>query len=229
MAEDAVIVGGGPSGLAAAIELQAARGGVGDGDRARARGRRHPPPQRPHRLRRPRPAPGDVRARATPRATASWPEQAGVEVVPETMVTDWQGKGTLWLTGPSGRRRIRPAADRAGHGLPRAAALGAPGPGHARPRRDDDEHAAAARLPARPARHRRARGGRRRRARQLLGRRHPRPRRRLDPGAGDRAAAPPVAGGLPSRRARPLPGARLDAQPCDGDQRRRATASRRWR
>jgi thioredoxin reductase len=26
------------------------------------------------------------------------------------MVTDWQGKGTLWLTGPAGRRRIRPAA-----------------------------------------------------------------------------------------------------------------------
>ena len=157
-------------------------------------------------------------------------EEAGVEVVRETMVTDWQGKGTLWLTGPDGRRRSRgPAAIVLATGCrerPRSARLV---PGHARARGDDDQHPAAARLPARPPGHRQARGGRRRRARQLLGRRHPRPRRRLDPGAGDRAAAPPVAGGVPGGRAGPLPGAGLDPQPGDGDQRRPATGSRRSR
>ena len=75
-------------------------------------------------------------------------EDADVEVIAETMVTDWQGKATLWLTGPSGRRRIRPAAVAAGDRLPRAAALGAACPGHARARGDDHQHLAAARLSA---------------------------------------------------------------------------------
>ncbi len=79
-------------------------------------------------------------------------EEAGVEVVPETMVTDWQGKGTLWLTGPSGRRRIRPAAVVLATGCrerPRSARLV---PGMRGPRGDDHEHPAAARVPARAPR-----------------------------------------------------------------------------
>lgn len=109
MAEGAVIVGGGPSGLAAAIELK--RLGVESVtviEREREAG--GIPRHSDHTgfgardLRRVMSGPRYARR------YRELAERAGVEVVSKTMVTDWQGKGTLWLTGPSGRRRIRPAA-----------------------------------------------------------------------------------------------------------------------
>ena len=93
---------------------------------------------------------------------------------------------------PEADRSARPLGDRAAgrrprHRLPRAPPLGAPGPRLAARRGDDHRDAAAARPPARPEG--RAPGGdRRRRARQLLGGRDPRPRRRLGRGAGHGAA-----------------------------------------
>ncbi len=109
MAEDAVIIGGGPSGLATAIELRRlGASSVTVIEREREAG--GIPRHSDHTgfgardLR---------RVMSGPRYAERYrelAEEAGVEVVPETMVTDWQGKGTLWLTGPSGRRRARPRA-----------------------------------------------------------------------------------------------------------------------
>ena len=106
---DAVVVGGGPSGLAAGIELRRlGTESVTVIEREREAG--GIPRHSDHTgfgvrdLR---------RVMSGPRYARHYrelAERAGVEVVSQTMVTDWQGKGTLWLTGPSGRRRIRPAA-----------------------------------------------------------------------------------------------------------------------
>ena len=119
----------GPSGLAAAIELQEARDLAGDGDRARARGRRDPSPLRPHRLRR---CAISARSLSGPRYAERYrelAEEAGVEILTETMVTDWEG-----TAGPEADRAGRAGGDRAsrrgpGDGLPRAPALGAARPG----------------------------------------------------------------------------------------------------
>lgn len=109
MAEDVVIVGGGPSGLAAAIELRRlGAGSVTVVEREREAG--GIPRHSNHTgfgardLRRVMSGPHYARR------YRELAEGEGVEVVAETQVTDWQGKGTLWLTGPGGRRRIRPKA-----------------------------------------------------------------------------------------------------------------------
>jgi thioredoxin reductase len=103
-----VIVGGGPSGLAAAIELR----GLGIEqvtviERERQAG--GIPRHSDHTgfgLR-------DLRTVLSgPRYAERYRElatDAGVEVLAETMVTDWEG-GRLKLTGPAGRREIEPTA-----------------------------------------------------------------------------------------------------------------------
>jgi thioredoxin reductase len=108
--EDApVIVGGGPSGLAAAIELR----GLGIEtvtvlEREREAG--GIPRHSDHTgfglrdLRTVLPGP---RYAERYRELAS---DAGVEVITETMVTDWEGDRGLKLTGPDGRREVEPAA-----------------------------------------------------------------------------------------------------------------------
>jgi NADPH-dependent 2,4-dienoyl-CoA reductase/sulfur reductase-like enzyme len=133
MADDAVIVGGGPSGLAAAIELRR----LGAGSVTVIEREREPggiPRHSDHTGFGAR----DLRRIMTgPKYARRYRElaaKAGVEVLTETMVTDWQGKGTLWLTGPDGRRRIRPKAVLLATGCrerPRSARLvpGARGPG----------------------------------------------------------------------------------------------------
>ena len=55
-------------------------------------------------------------------------EEAGVEVLTETMVTDWEGDRLLKLTGPDGRWEIEPPAVVLATGCrerPRSARLGA--------------------------------------------------------------------------------------------------------
>jgi thioredoxin reductase len=103
-----VIVGGGPSGLAAAIELR----GLGIEpvtviERERQAG--GIPRHSDHTgfgLR-------DLRTVLSgPRYAERYRElatDAGVEVIAETMVTDWEG-GRLKLTGPAGRREVEPPA-----------------------------------------------------------------------------------------------------------------------
>ena len=86
-----VIVGGGPSGLAGGDRAAPARDRPRDRDRARARGRRDPAPLRTT----PASALRDLRtvsARAALRAPLRGPgaADAGVELVTETMVTDWE-------------------------------------------------------------------------------------------------------------------------------------------
>ena len=102
------IVGGGPAGLAAAVELRARGVGEVRGDRARGRGGRHPAPRPPPGLRAARPAPRHGRARATRAATPSWPRAPGPSCVTETMVTGWTPDGALELTGPAGRDDAEP-------------------------------------------------------------------------------------------------------------------------
>jgi thioredoxin reductase len=104
-AEGVVIVGGGPSGLAAAIELcrlgipatvierEAEAGGIPRHSSHTGFGIRD--------LRRVLTGPGYARR------YRDLAEAAGVEVLAETMVTGWEG-GTLSLTGPGGRRAIGP-------------------------------------------------------------------------------------------------------------------------
>ena len=182
-----VIVGGGPSGLAAAIELRGARDLAGDRDRARAGGGRHPAPLRPHRLRM-----RDLRTVLSgPRYAERYRElaaDAGVEVLAETMVTDWEGGPLAEADGPAGPLGDRAARRGPRHGLPRAPPLGAARPRLPARRRDDDLDPPAARPSARPEGGA-AGGDRRRRARQLLGGRDPGARRRLGGRTGHRAAA----------------------------------------
>ncbi len=104
-----VIVGGGPAGLAAAIELR--RLGIEPVtviEREREAG--GIPRHSDHTgfgLR-------DLRTVLSgPRYAARYRElaaEAGVELVAETMVTDWEGERRLKLTGPDGRREIEPEA-----------------------------------------------------------------------------------------------------------------------
>lgn len=131
-ADGPLIVGGGPSGLAAAIEMtrlgagpvtvierEPEAGGIPRhsdhlGFGARDLGRMISGPRYAERYR-------ELAA------------NAGVEVVSETMVTDWDPDG-LWLTGPGGRRRAKPAAVLLATGCrerPRSARLvpGSRGPG----------------------------------------------------------------------------------------------------
>jgi thioredoxin reductase len=103
-----LIIGGGPSGLAAAIELR--RLGIGPVtviEREREAG--GIPRHSDHTgfgL-------GDLRTVLSgPRYAARYRElaaEAGVEVIAETMVTDWEGY-RLKLTGPDGRREVEPQA-----------------------------------------------------------------------------------------------------------------------
>jgi thioredoxin reductase len=106
-ADDAVIVGGGPSGLAAAIELrrlglpvtvierEAEAGGIPRHSAHTGFGIRD--------LRRVLSGPGYARRYREQAASA------GAELLAETMVTGWEGRG-LSLTGPGGRRVLRPWA-----------------------------------------------------------------------------------------------------------------------
>ena len=222
-----VIVGGGPVRPRRRDRAAGARHLAGDGDRARAR--------RPAGSRATRTTPASAcatcapcsRGRDTPSAIASWPSEAGVEVLTETMVTDWEGDRRLKLTGPAGRQEIEPPAVVLATGCrerPRSARLV---PGLAARRGDDDRHAAAARPPARREGGT-AGGDRRRRARQLLGGGDPRARRRVGRRAGHRAAR----GTSRSRAfragaARPLPGAGLVANDGQRDP-RHASGSSRW-
>src|SRR3954451_8764567 len=108
-ADGPVIVAGGPSGLAAAIELR--RLGISPVtviEREREAG--GIPRHSDHSgfgLR-------DLRTVLSgPRYAKRYREladQAGVEVVAETMVTDWEGERRLKLTGPGGRQEIEPPA-----------------------------------------------------------------------------------------------------------------------
>ena len=142
------IVGGGPAGLAAAIELRAPRRGRGGGDRARGRGRagsRATPATRASALRDlRRPLSGPAYARRY----AELARAAGVELLTETMVTGWSARRALELTGPGGRSTLEPAAVVLATGCRERPALGPPGAGQPARRRDDHRDAAAARLPA---------------------------------------------------------------------------------
>jgi thioredoxin reductase len=109
IADGPVVIGGGPSGLAAAIELR--RLGISPVtviEREREAG--GIPRHSNHSgfgLR-------DLRTVLSgPRYAERYREraaEAGVEVVTETMVTEWEGDRRLKLTGPGGRREIEPPA-----------------------------------------------------------------------------------------------------------------------
>ena len=163
-----VVVGGGPAGLAAAMELR--RRGLGDVlvIEREARARRDPAPRAPSGLRAAGPAPR-LSGPAYARRYAELARAAGVELLTETMVTGWGSRRARFRAHRS--RRALDAARRrrgAGHRLPRAAALGAAGARAPAGRRHDHGDAPAARVPAR-APGGAARGGGRRRARELLG------------------------------------------------------------
>ncbi len=109
LADGPVIIGGGPSGLAAAIDLR--RLGIG-----------------PVTVIEREPQAGGIPRHSDhtgfglrdlhtvlsgPRYAERYRElaaDAGVDVVAETMVTDWEGERGLKLTGPDGRREIEPPA-----------------------------------------------------------------------------------------------------------------------
>ena len=218
-----VVVGGGPAGLAAALELrrrdtrdvvvverESEAGGIPRHARHQGFGIRD--------LR--RPLAGPAYARRYARRAA----EAGVEIRTETMVTRWSPDGPLQVTGPDG-----PAADRGGRGdprhrLPRAPPLGAARAGLAAGGCDEHRHAPAARLPE-GAQAGRARADRRRGARELLGAAHARARGREGRRDDDRAATPPDGSALPRGRGAPLAHAALDAHAG----RRRSTGARGWR
>jgi thioredoxin reductase len=104
-----VVIGGGPSGLAAAIELR--RLGIEPVtviEREREAG--GIPRHSDHTgfgLRDLRRVLSGPRYAERYRELA---EEAGVEVLAETMVTDWEGERRLKLTGPDGRREVEPRA-----------------------------------------------------------------------------------------------------------------------
>ena len=215
-----VIVGGGPSGLAAAIELrELGISPVTVIEREREAG--GIPRHSDHTgfgLRDLRTVLSGPRYAARYRELA---EEAAVEVLTETMVTEWEGERSLELTGPSGRWEIEPPAVVLATGCrerPRSARL-VPG---SRPAGVMTTATLQQLVHLRGRKVGQARGDSRRRARQLLGGRHACPRRRLGRGPGHGAAAAPVAADLPGRGGRPLPGARLDAHQGERHPRRRA-------
>jgi thioredoxin reductase len=109
IADGPVVIGGGPSGLAAAIELR--RLGISPVtviEREREAG--GIPRHSDHSgfgLRDLRTVLSGPRYAKRYRELA---EQAGVDVIAETMVTEWEGDRTLKLTGPGGREEIEPPA-----------------------------------------------------------------------------------------------------------------------
>src|SRR5262245_19713138 len=109
IAEGPVIVGGGPAGLAAAIELRAqAMGPVTVIERERQAG--GIPRHSDHTgfgLRDLRKVLSGPRYAERYRKLAA---DAGVEILSETMVTGWRAGRRLELTGPGGRQKIEPPA-----------------------------------------------------------------------------------------------------------------------
>ncbi len=107
--DGAVIVGGGPSGLAAAIELR--RLGAGP---VTVIEREREPGGIPRHSNHAGFGVRDMRRLMSgPRYARRYAElaaKAGVEIVTETMVTGWAGGRRLELTGPDGRREIEPPA-----------------------------------------------------------------------------------------------------------------------
>jgi thioredoxin reductase len=109
MAEGPVVIGGGPAGLAAAIELRGLDiDGVTVIERERETG--GIPRHSGHTgfgLR-------DLRkVMSGPRYAERYRElaaEAGVQLLTETMVTGWEGERKLKLTGPDGRRELQPPA-----------------------------------------------------------------------------------------------------------------------
>ena len=181
-----VIVGGGPAGLAAAIELrELGISPVTVIEREREAG--GIPRHSDHTgfgLRDQRTVLSGPKYAARYRDLA---EEAAVEVLTETMVTEWEGARQLKLTGPHGRWEIEPPGRRPRHRLPGTTPFRAPRPRLAASRCDDHRHASAAGPPARPE-GRAASGDRRSRARQLLSGRDSGARRRLCRRAGHGAA-----------------------------------------
>jgi thioredoxin reductase len=104
-----LIVGGGPSGLAAAIELR--RLGV---DPVTVVEREREAGGIPRHSNHTGFGARDLhRVMSGPRYAERYRElaaEAGVEVLSETMVTDWDEDGALWLTGPGGRRKVKAPA-----------------------------------------------------------------------------------------------------------------------
>jgi thioredoxin reductase len=106
---EVAIVGGGPAGLAAAIELR--RRGVGEVVVIEREAEVGGIPRHAHHqgfglrdLRRVLSGP------AYARRYAAAAREAGAELLTETMVTGWAQDGALELTGPGGRATLRPAA-----------------------------------------------------------------------------------------------------------------------
>ena len=170
---DVLIVGGGPAGLAAALELRRLRRGARAGRRARGAGRRHPAPLRCTPASGCATCTGCSTGRSMPRATCSWRARRASSCAPPRRSPAGAGRPRCRITSAAGLDEIARPRRAARHRLPRAAARGAPGAGHAAARRPHHRRAAAVRLPAAPA-GRPPRRRRRRRARQLLRRAHAR-------------------------------------------------------
>ena len=106
---EVAIVGGGPAGLAAAIELR--RRGVGD---VVVVEREAEPGGIPRHARHQGFGLRDLRRAlsgpAYARRYADLARRAGADLLTETMVTGWGGEGMLELTGPGGRSTLSPAA-----------------------------------------------------------------------------------------------------------------------
>jgi thioredoxin reductase len=108
-ADGTVVVGGGPAGLAAAIELRRLGAGA-----VTVVEREREPGGIPRHSKHTGFGVRDMRRVLSgpryARRYAELAERAGVEVVTETMVTGWRAPRRLELTGPAGRREVEPAA-----------------------------------------------------------------------------------------------------------------------